>query len=133
MTTGMTDWLWPDSVVTRVIDGDSFEATVTRRGLDYGFNIIGTVTFPIKLRLARVNTPKANTAAGKAATAAVNGFLLGQTVTIQTLKGYKYSGGDKPEYMAEVTLPDGRNLSDELVFGGWAVFWDGKGPRPADS
>jgi hypothetical protein len=32
--------------------------------------------------------------------------------------------------MAEIVLPDGRNLSDVLVDLGLAVRWDGTGPRP---
>lgn len=123
----MTDWLWPGSTVTNIVDGDTFDALVTR---DLGFG--GKASFPVRLRLNRINAPKASSDAGKNATAATRGFLLGQTVTIQTLRTYKYGGGDKPEWMAEVTLTDGRNLSDELVFGGWAVYWSGVGPRPAD-
>jgi len=48
------------------------------------------------------------------------------TLNITTIKPYKY--GDS--FMAEVTLPDGTNLSDALVAAGLAVFWDGTGPRP---
>jgi endonuclease YncB( thermonuclease family) len=47
-------------------------------------------------------------------------------VLIETVKAYKY--GD--EWMAEVTLPDGRNVSDALVAAGVAQWWDGQGPRP---
>jgi hypothetical protein len=52
----------------------------------------------------------------------------GQTVHIRTTGPYKY----RDEWMAEVTLSDGRNMSDELVLGDWAVYWTGDGPRPAD-
>jgi len=32
--------------------------------------------------------------------------------------------------MAEITLPSGENLSDLLVSKGYAVYWNGQGPRP---
>lgn len=116
-----TDWLWPNSTAVRVIDGDSFTAMVTR---DIGFH--GNVTFQQKMRLNRINCPPANTEAGKAATVAARLLLLGGPFLIETIKPYKY--GD--EWMAEVTLPDTRNVSDSLVLGGFAVYWDGTGPRP---
>jgi hypothetical protein len=55
-------------------------------------------------------------------------------VHVTTLKRYKYGGPSETvgQYMAEVELPDGRNLSDLLVADGLAVYWDGQGPRPAD-
>jgi hypothetical protein len=52
--------------------------------------------------------------------------LVTDPVHITTVGPYKY--GD--EWMAEVTLADGRNLSDTLVGLGLAVLWDGTGPRP---
>lgn len=115
-------WLWPASTITRIIDGDSITAVVTR---DLGFH--GTATFTVRLRLNRINTPPAHTDAGKAAAAYVAGLLPPSTpVIIETVGPYKY--GD--EWMAEVTLPDGRNLSNAIVAAGMAVYWDGNGPRP---
>ena len=117
-------WSWPDSHVTRVIDGDSFVARLTR---DLGFH--GTTTFEVKLRLNRINAAPAKTDRGRLAT---NRFLLLvgtlEGLLIETVKPYKY--GD--EWMAEVTLHDGRNVSDVLVAEGLAVYWDGTGPRPGD-
>lgn len=117
-------WTWPGSTVTRIIDGDSLTATVTR---DLGFH--GTATFAVRLRLNRINTPPASTDAGKLATRMATVLLVADPpvqVLIETVGPYKY--GD--EWMAEITLPDGRNVSDALVAGGWAVYWDGNGPRP---
>lgn len=116
-----TVWTWPDSTAVRIIDGDSLIARVSR---DLGFH--GTATFEQRLRLNRINTPPASTDQGKAATIAAATFLLGKPLMIETVGPYKY--GD--EWMAEVTLPDGTNVSDALVAGAWAVYWDGKGPRP---
>jgi endonuclease YncB( thermonuclease family) len=119
----MANWDWPDSTVTRIIDGDSLVAEVHR---DLGFN--GTATFRQKLRLNRINAKPAKTPEGKAATAAVVGMVT-DPVHITTLKAYKF-GSETGEWMAEVTLVDGRNLSDALVGLGLAVLWDGTGPRP---
>ena len=113
-------WVWPSSTISRVIDGDSFEARLTK---DIGFN--GVVAFQQKLRLNRINTTPAKTVSGKAATAYVQD-IAGSPVDITTLKPYKF--GD--EWMAEVVLSGGVNLSDALVGAGLAVYWDGTGPRP---
>lgn len=123
-----TTWTWPNSLITNVIDGDTIDARVRR---DMGFG--GTAEFIVRLRLNRINTPAKNTTAGKAAKAAVE-TLRGQTVHIQTLKPYKFSGPDTSpgEWMAEVTTSGGVNLSDLLMELGHAVYWNGQGPRPAD-
>ena len=115
-------WLWPGSTITRVVDGDSVVARVSR---DIGFH--GVTTFEQKLRLNRINCPPAGTDVGDAATAFVVAKVTpGVIVDIETVKPYKY--GD--EWMAEVTLPDGSNLSDALVAAGLALYWNGTGPRP---
>ena len=115
-------WPWPGSTITRVIDGDSIVARVSR---DIGFH--GVATFEQKLRLNRINAAPASTDPGTRATAFVVAHTTpGVVVDITTEKPYKY--GD--EWMAEVTLPDGSNLSDALVAAGLALYWDGTGPRP---
>jgi endonuclease YncB( thermonuclease family) len=121
-----TGWLWPNSVITNVVDGDTIDARLTR---DIGFG--GTTTFVVRLRLNRINAPAKSSAVGKKALAAVNTHV-GETVTIETRKPYKFGGPDKSpgEWMAEVTLSDGTNLSDWLVTNYLAVLWDGEGPRP---
>lgn len=50
----------------------------------------------------------------------------GAEVAITSVKLDKFGG----RYDAIVTLPDGRDLVDVLVAGGWAVRWDGRGQRP---
>ena len=114
-------WLWPQSKIVRVIDGDSIEASLTR---DMGFH--GTVTFRQRLRLNRINCPAAGTSLGDQATRFTTTFSLYESVLIETVKPYKY--GD--EWMAEVTSPAGENLSDLLVRHGLAAYWDGTGPAP---
>ncbi len=116
----ITRWLWPNSTIVRVIDGDSIVASVSR---DLGFH--GTATFQQKMRLNRINTPPASTTEGEAATTAL-GELTTRPLLIETVGPYKY----RDAWMAEITLDDGRNVSDALVAGGFAVYWDGNGPRP---
>jgi endonuclease YncB( thermonuclease family) len=114
-------WAWPASTIVRIIDGDSFIAEVHR---DLGFH--GTATFLQKMRLNRINCPPATSDKGRAATVQSGVLMIGQVVSIETTGAYKF--GD--EWMAEVTLLDGRNVSDALVAAGVAVYWDGNGPRP---
>lgn len=116
-------WQWPSSMVTRVIDGDSITARVSR---DLGFH--GWATFDVRLRLNRINSVPIKTVHGQEA----KQFLVElvkpniSLVDIETVKPYKY--GD--EWMAEITLIDGTNVSDEMVKNAMAVYWDGSGPRP---
>jgi len=119
-------WTWPNSRIVRIIDGDSFIARMTR---DIGFH--GEVQFEQKLRLNRINTPPLKTPEGKSAAAFFEALVRASDAAsppllIETVKPYKF--GD--EFMAEVTLPDGRNVSDLMVSAGGAVYWDGTGPRP---
>lgn len=122
-----TEWVWPASIISRVIDGDTVDAMLTR---DLGFE--ASATFPVRLRLNRINAAPGSTATGARCKARVLALTAGAKVTITTGKGYKYGApdGKTGEWMAEVLLPDGRNLSDLLVSEGSAVFWDGQGPRP---
>lgn len=127
----MGTWLWPESKVVAVIDGDTFDALVKR---DLGFG--GVATYPIRLRLNRINTPKVSSSNGKLARERATALLTASpAIHLETIKPYKFGGpaDQRGEYMAEVTLPDGGNLSDLLVAEGLAVYWDGNGPRPADS
>jgi endonuclease YncB( thermonuclease family) len=120
------EWHWPNSLATRIVDGDTFDALVRR---DLGFG--GSCQFPIRLRLNRINTQPAKTALGVAATQRAKELMIvGPVLAIDTYRTYKYGGGEVPEWMAEVTLPDARNVSDVLVAEGLALYWDGTGPRP---
>lgn len=121
-------WHWPDATIPSVTDGDTLDATVTK---DVGFG--GSCTFRVRLRLARINAPAKNTPAGEAAAAWLSGLLLSVPwVDLVTLDAYKFGGPiySPGEWMAEVTLPDGRNVSDLAVSLGFAVYWSGVGPRP---
>lgn len=125
----MTLWTWPASKLVDIVDGDTLDAYVLR---DLGFG--GTASFMVRLRLNRINCPPASTVEGKAATGFVKAAFVreGFTCLIETDKPYKYGGPPTSpgEWMAEVTLADGTNLSDSLVAAALAVYWDGQGPRP---
>lgn len=51
---------------------------------------------------------------------------VGLTVELASVKRDKYGG----RYDAVVTMPDGTDLRDTLIADGWAVPWDGTGPKP---
>jgi endonuclease YncB( thermonuclease family) len=148
----MATILWPVAIngritgtrVTDVRDGDTIDALLVEPA---AFGV--SVTHRPRLRLARINAAKKEAAKGRAATAALTEFLedlADPYIGITTLKPYKYSGpagtykGTIPggpvdyagEYMAEIELADGTFVSDLMVAGGHAVYWDGSGPRPAD-
>lgn len=115
-------WVWPNSSITRVIDGDSLVARMTK---DIGFH--GIVTFDQRLRLNRINASPIKTPEGLAATQYLTTTLQAVgLVTLETVKPYKY--GD--EWMVEITLPDKSNMSDLMVTNGHALYWNGEGPRP---
>jgi len=123
-------WHWPDAQIASVTDGDTIDCRVTK---DVGFG--GSTTFRVRLRLARINAPADHTTdpAGEAAAAWLTGLLsVTPTVDLVTVDAYKYGGPrySPGEWMAEVTLPDGRNVSDLAVDLGFATYWNGQGPRP---
>lgn len=129
----MAVWSWPNSRIHNVVDGDTFDSNLSKV-IDIGFSIKSEITLPARLRLARINTAKASSTKGKQAKLRVIQLTANVIVNITTIKTYKYGGPDDKvgEYIAEVDLPDGSNLSDLLVAEGFAVYWDGAGPRPDD-
>lgn len=137
-------WPWPGALL-ETIDGDTVEGLL-QQVVDRGFGGSSLDSTRVRLRLARINAAKGKTPPGLRATAAVRIKLTGIEVLVTTFKPYKYGGPwkykGKPllghpvdysgEWMAEITLPDGTNLSDVLVAEGHATYWDGSGPRPND-
>lgn len=95
--------------VLRVIDADTYDVEV-----DVGFRL----TTRLPLRLAFVDAPEARTAAGDAATAWVRELFgtLPRPVVVRTYKPTDSFG----RYLAELFLPDGRSLADELLAAGHA-------------
>jgi endonuclease YncB( thermonuclease family) len=129
----MAVWRWPMSRIHNVVDGDTFDSNLSKV-IDIGFSITSEITLPARLRINRINAARSNSTKGKQAKLRVTQLTANVIVDITTVKTYKYGGPDDKvgEYMAEVVLPDGSNLSDLLVSEGLAVYWDGEGPRPAD-
>lgn len=50
----------------------------------------------------------------------------GTTVRVTSVRLDKYGG----RYDAIIGLPDGRDLTSVLIAEGWAVRWNGRGPKP---
>lgn len=132
----MGTWTWPGAVITRVVDGDTLDARVTRcLGPEVlGFGRTLTLDTMVRLRLAGINAPPAGSPAGDAATEWVRDWVdAARVVTVTTIRPYKFGGpkmDSAGEWVATVEGPQGRDLSRELVEAGHAVWWSGAGPRP---
>lgn len=140
-------WEYPDSTLHRVVDGDTLYATVRRvitlslqitaPADDFGFHVLteaSSATFEIprvrtarqKFRLNRIATAPGVTPSGLGAAFRLAGLLEPSPFHLTSVRPYKF--GD--EWMAEIVLADGRNVSDLLVEEQWAVYWDGRGRQP---
>ena len=107
--------------VTRVIDGDTFDADV-----DCGFDI----TVNKRFRLKGIDTPEtwrpkseAEEAHGEKAKAVVIDLIEGKDITLRSVKAAVYN-----RYQADVELDDGRDLCTILIEGGFEKRHD----YPAD-
>lgn len=137
------DWVWRDSRVVRVIDGDTLVARLTR---DIGFH--GSVTFEQHLRLRGTDADDIDTPKGKDAADFLSTLVMGVPVAITTEKRRRdepYKFGD--EWMATIVLPepykftvpvtlplplpDLTNVSEVMIATGHAFRWDGRGTRPS--
>lgn len=100
-------WVCPSTLV-RVVDADTLALDndrgegMWRRGKTY--------------RLARINAPEKNTAAGQASKAALIQFLQGKALQSQTFKTVTFD-----RYVIEMTA-DGNNVNDWLVSQGLATY-----------
>jgi endonuclease YncB( thermonuclease family) len=107
------------ATIVRIIDADSIVVD-----LDMGRHIW---VRDAKHRLNGCNAREHTEPGGPEARDNLAALLpVGAVVTLKSLKPYKY--GD--EYMADITLPDGRDLVPLLIADGWAVGWSGLGPKP---
>ena len=118
-------WSYPGATLAKAVDGDSFYADV-KRVADIGFHIISTATARQKFRLNRCNAAPIKTPSGAGAAARTTELLAAAPFDLLSVGAYKY--GD--EWMAEVTLADGRNLSNLLIAEQWAAPWSGDGSQP---
>jgi micrococcal nuclease len=104
--------------VVRVQDGDGIDLDV-----DLGFDTHHLGAF----RLLGCNARELSQPGGKEARDHLAALLPpGAKVTVRTVKPDKYGG----RYLAAVTLADGTDLVTQLIADGWAMPWDGTGPKP---
>ncbi len=111
------------ATVEIVTDGDTLAVV-----LDLGFSILHRV----KVRLFGCNTAEPRTPAGDAATAFLRGLLPPGTKVGLRSKGVdKYGGRTNAQlFLKDATGAYTRDLVALLVAEGWAVAWNGKGPKP---
>lgn len=117
-------WIFPNSTLVRVKDGDTFVARVSRE-LDAGFHgtvVAGSIQ---NFRLNRCAAAPLKTESGAQAKYAL-AALLALPFTLTSVGPYKY--GD--EWMAEVITMGNENVSDVLISEQWAAPWDGNGKQP---
>lgn len=105
------------AVVIDVHDGDTCHLDI-----DAGFS----VHVHADVRLAHINAPELATPAGPPARDHLAGLLAGAALTVKVLGPDKYGG----RWQGEITLPDGRAVSDVMVADGFAKPWGGHGPKP---
>lgn len=107
-----------DAVVVRVVDGDSVDLDV-----DLGFRVwLREVPF----RLAGCNARELGSPGGPEARDHLTGVLpTGLAVTVRSIKADKYARWD-----AQVVMPDGSDLVQQLIAGQWAAPWNGLGVKP---
>lgn len=118
-------WDYPGSILVRAVDGDTFVAQVSR-SLDFGFHILIPPVAVQKFRLNRCNAAPNTTPSGQGAAARLAELLAARPFDLTSVGPYKF--GD--EWMAEVMLADGRNVSDVMIAEQWAAPWTGQGPAP---
>lgn len=108
--------------VVKVTDGDT-----VRLDLDLGWKVR---LHDEPVRIAGINTPEKNTEPGIAAATALASLLPpGRAVKVISKRWL----GDREKYgrvLAELELADGQHVSTWLIDRGYALPWDGVGPRP---
>ena len=107
---GSVDYKWR-ARVTRIVDGDTFDAEVDR-----GFRDFSRMRF----RVLDLDTPEtfrprndAELAHGKEATILAESLLDGVDVVIETHKA-----GSFGRWLAKVTLPDGSDFAETMIAAG---------------
>lgn len=114
------------ATILKIVDGDTVDVEI-----DLGFDI-RTVQ---RIRLAGLNAPEHNTAAGQTSIKWMQAHLgLGQQVIVTSKKP---GGGDKyGRYLAVITPVDSQDgvvngsINDALIASGNAIYWDGSGTKP---
>jgi endonuclease YncB( thermonuclease family) len=114
-----------NAVVTDVHDGDTITVN-----LDLG---VGTWHHDFHVRLIGGNAQELKDPGGEEARQNLAGLLpLGSRVVVRSHKAGKDIEPDKfgGRWLADVTLPDGRDLVAHLIEQQWLAPWDGSGKKP---
>lgn len=129
------------ATVANVHDGDTIDVSVvlvpgrTKRkatDIDCGFNVhevsgVGVVLERQSVRLLGCNAPELATLAGKDALAFLETVVhVGDAVTLVSHGWDKFGG----RIDGQVTLADGRDLTQVMIAAGHALPWDGRGAKP---
>lgn len=124
------------AIVTDIHDGDTFKVTVdlgvgtTAKDRDLGFHIYienHRVVMHGDIRLLGCNARELAMPGGPEARDHLMQIMpIGTHVRISTTSPDKYGG----RYDASVKLPDGNDLTVELVGEQWAATWTGVGTKP---
>lgn len=124
------------ATVLAVHDGDTFKLDVDlgpwrHADQDFGMHVFvegRRLKIHETVRLARCNAPELATPEGQVALGQLLAMMpVGTAVIAQTHVDETEKYG---RLLAEVTLPDGSNVTDRMIAGGWAAPWDGHGPKP---
>jgi endonuclease YncB( thermonuclease family) len=118
---------WPknnnvfDVKYVRTLDGDTFRCLV---------ELPFYIRTEMDCRLAYINAFELDEPGGEEAQMFLAGILYtAQRISVQSLKPDKYSG----RFDGIVTIADTEghyDLASYLIENGYAVYWDGKGPKP---
>lgn len=108
-----------EATIARIIDGDTLTATI-----DLGFHVW---LYDRTIRLNGCNAREIHDPGGIEARDNLATLLPpGTPVTLTSIGIDKY--GDRID--ARIALPDGADLTQQLITTGWAAPWDGHGPKP---
>jgi endonuclease YncB( thermonuclease family) len=118
-------WVYPGATLVRVVDGDTFTASVSR-AQDIGFHVVVTGSSTQRFRLNGCNAAPLSTDSGKGAAARLAELLGGGPFTLTSVGPYKY--GD--EWMGVATLADGTDVTGAMIAEQWAAAWSGAGAQP---
>lgn len=108
-----------DAKVLSVHDGDTCTVSV-----DCGFR----VTYTTPIRLNGINAPELNTPTGPTSREHLITLINNQPIVLHT---YKDPTDKYGRWLADVLTIGGVNLCEQMVTDGFAVAWNGRGPKPS--
>lgn len=127
----MTDprvWDYQVTALVRVVDGDTFDLTVSRT-MDFGFRLIEAKSWSTRFRLLGVDTFELNEAGGAAARDAAAGWIAG-AVAGGVLRGQTFKTDNFGRWLIDLYRVDtGEHLAAALIAAGHGVPYPPP-PRP---